>query len=151
MSAFTIHRFKWLAFWAIATCTQPLFAQNSASLHQRPATTQTTPTKSGNGAALRDSMVTVKGVLFDKEEQTSISNVRIFFTRREKKLMIGVIANEKGEFSRKIAPGYYDIETQFTGKAPLKLENYYLAPRSIYFIRVEMSAAASKATIEKRR
>jgi hypothetical protein len=102
-------------------------------------------------SAARDSMVAVRGIMIDREENTRMSNVRIFFIRREKRLMVGVLANEKGEFSRKIAPGTYDIEAQFTGKSALKIENYPLISGANYYIRVEMGNANSKAAIERRR
>lgn len=112
-----------------------------------PATARTSAAK----GSVRDSMVSIKGILMDQEEKQRLSNVRVFFTRREKKLMVGVLANEKGEFSRKIAPGLYDIEAQFTGKSALKLENYRLIAGASYYIRIEMSTGTSRAVIERKK
>lgn len=96
-------------------------------------------------------MVSIKGVMKDRDSGERMENVRIFFSRKEQYTMVGIIANSKGEFSRKIAPGTYDIEVQYTGKAALKLENYRLEPGGQYYISIEMGSKESTANIEKKK
>lgn len=122
--------------------TQPLPADPKATNASLPAPRQ---------APSRDSMVSIKGIMTDRDAGERMENVRIFFARKEKYTMVGVIANNKGEFSRKIAPGLYDIEVQYTGKAALKLENYRLEAGAQYFIAIEMGSAESVASVERRR
>jgi hypothetical protein len=145
------NRFLLLAglFCKVLLLSCVLEAQNTADSH--PAAAPKTTLKATDVGSVRDSMVHVKGTLTDKEENAPMSNVRVFFTRREKRLMVGVLANEKGEFSRKIAPGLYDIEAQFTGKSALKVENYRLVAGASYIIRIEMSTDTSRAIIERKK
>lgn len=99
----------------------------------------------------REAMVSIKGIMHDKEEGTRMENVRIFFTKKEKRTMVGMITNGKGEFFRKIAPGVYDIEAQYTGKAALRLEGYNLEAGGSYFIEINMGNVESKVTVERRK
>jgi|GEM_PF-5284299 len=151
MSAF-LNRFQWLTALYLLLSTLHLSAQSTAST----AKTSSPPTRpavapAAHTGSARDSMVWVRGILTDREAQARMSNVRVFFIRLEKRLMVGVLANEKGEFSRKIAPGFYDIEAQFTGKAALKLENYHLVAGGSYYVRIEMGETESKIIIERKK
>lgn len=128
-----------------------LRAQNgTASLQATPESGATLPETSLQTTAA-EAMVSIKGVMKDRDSGERMENVRIFFSRKEQYTMVGIIANSKGEFSRKIAPGVYDIEVQYTGKAALKLENYHLDAGGQYFISIEMGSKESTANIEKKK
>ena len=57
-----------------------------------PAATARTSAAKGS---VRDSMVSIKGILMDQEEKQRLSNVRVFFTRREKKIDGGCVSQRK--------------------------------------------------------
>lgn len=150
------HLFLIIAFGLPASplTTGLLFAQTATAATQpipssAPEAYAVTPHQ-GQGLS-RDSMVSIKGVMMDRDAGERMENVRIFFARKEKYTMVGVIANHKGEFSRKIAPGLYDIEVQYTGKAALKMENYRLEAGAQYFIAIEMGSKESAAKVERRK
>jgi hypothetical protein len=151
MSAFSNRFYGLIVFWLTCFSFTAAAQSNTAATHPAASPSARSGESRQNSSTLRDSMVLIRGVLTDREEKSRMDNVRVFFFRREKRLVVGVLANEKGEFSRKIAPGSYDIEAQFTGKAGLKLENYAFVAGGSYYLRIEMGATESKVVIERRK
>jgi hypothetical protein len=100
-------------------------------------------------APLKDSMARIRGVLLDRDDREPLMDVRIFFTNLEKRLIIGVITDEKGRFDHRISPGHYAIETTFTGKSTFRLDSCLIESFADYRLNIELGGQESLGSVEK--